>query len=86
MIAVVLAERDARSVADAMGAEGIDTRPFFTGAHEQPVFRDRFPGEHYPVTERLTRHGLLLPSSPHLDDAALERVALSLERALARTR
>ncbi|MBI2320645.1 MAG: DegT/DnrJ/EryC1/StrS family aminotransferase, partial [Chloroflexi bacterium] len=43
---------------------GVDTRPFFLGMHEQPVFHARglFRGERYPVAERLARQGLYLPS------------------------
>jgi perosamine synthetase len=84
MIAVVLADRDARDVAASLSEDGIDTRPFFTGAHEQPVFRDLLGHEQHPVTTELTRRGLLLPSSPKLDDEAIDRVARALERALDR--
>ena len=47
---------------------GVQTRPFFIGMHEQPVFHDRglFAGERYPVAERLARQGLYLPSGSAL--------------------
>ena len=52
--------------------QGIDTRPFFLGMHEQPVLRERglFLGETYPVTERLARRGLYLPSGLGLGERA----------------
>ena len=54
---------DAVSFAAAMKAEGVETRPFFLGMHEQPVFHDMglFLGETYPVTERIARKGLYIP-------------------------
>jgi perosamine synthetase len=55
---------DAVSFASALKAKGIETRPFFLGMHEQPVFHEMglFVGEHYPVTERIARKGLYIPS------------------------
>lgn len=82
MVGVVFAARPARDVARALAAEGIDTRPFFVPMHEQPVFRDRFAGVRYPVAEELSSRGLLLPSAPRLDDAAVDRVARAIARAL----
>jgi perosamine synthetase len=44
--------------------KGVDTRPFFIGMHEQPVFHKMglFINEKYPVAERIARHGFYLPS------------------------
>ncbi len=42
--------------------EGIETRPFFTPVHKQPVFRDSYRGQNYPVAEALSISGLNLPS------------------------
>ncbi len=54
----------------------VDTRPFFLGMHEQPVFHQRglFLGERYPVAERLARRGLYLPSGLALTEDQLARV------------
>ena len=43
---------------------GIETRPFFLGLHEQPIFHRRglFLHERYPIAERIARQGLYLPS------------------------
>lgn len=67
---------DARQFADELRALGVETRPFFVGMHEQPVFRDRglFLGETYPVAERLAREGFYLPSGLTLSVAQMERV------------
>jgi perosamine synthetase len=52
---------------------GIETRPFFLGMHEQPVFlrRGLFQGERYPVAERLAQQGLYLPSGMALTEEQL---------------
>jgi len=55
---------------------GVDTRPFFLGMHEQPVFHKRglFLDECYPVAERISRQGLYLPSGLALTEEQLEEV------------
>ena len=76
---------DAGALADRLAAGGVETRPFFLGMHEQPVFRDRglFDGERYPVAERLARQGLYLPSGLGLDECQLEAVCQAVRDALA---
>jgi perosamine synthetase len=64
--------------------QGVDTRPFFMGMHEQPVLRELglFAGENYPVTERIARRGLYLPSSLGLKEAQIDQVYKALKRCL----
>jgi perosamine synthetase len=68
---------DGAALARALDERGIQTRPFFTGMHRQPALRERglFAGETYPVTERLARMGLYLPSGLALSEDQLETVA-----------
>ena len=75
---------DAAELATRLKARGVDTRPFFVGMHEQPVLRERglFVGEHYPVTERLARRGLYLPSGLTLADAQIEEVCAAVRESL----
>jgi perosamine synthetase len=56
--------------------DGIDTRPFFLGMHEQPAFLERglFNGERYPIAEYIARRGLYLPSGLTLTEEQLDRV------------
>jgi perosamine synthetase len=56
--------------------KGIGTRPFFLGLHEQPVLHDLglFQGERYPVTERIARQGLYLPSGLTLTERQVDEV------------
>lgn len=76
---------DAAELARRMRERGVETRPFFLGMHEQPVFRDRglFLDERHPVTERIARQGLYLPSGLTLRDDQIETVAAALRDALA---
>lgn len=79
MYGVVLDEAtgmDADALAAALRARGVETRAFFLGMHEQPVFHAMglFRGERHPVTERIARQGLYLPSGLALDDAQIATV------------
>jgi perosamine synthetase len=67
---------DAAELARRLYAHGIETRPFFLGVHEQPVFHKLglFRGERYPVAERLARQGLYLPSGLTLTEAQIDQV------------
>lgn len=69
-------EKSAAEVAHALRDGGVETRPFFLGMHQQPVFRQRgwFLNESYPVAERLASQGLYLPSGMALTHDQLRRV------------
>lgn len=75
---------DAASFAAAMREEGVETRPFFLGMHEQPVFHDMglFLGETYPVTERIARKGLYIPSGLAITDAQMDHVCAAVRKIL----
>ena len=67
MYGVVLSEQtgmDASVFARRLKDRGVETRPFFLGLHEQPVFnrKELFLQDRYPVAERVARQGLYLPS------------------------
>ncbi len=76
---------DAPELARRLQALGVETRPFFLGIHEQPVYTSQglFKGEKYPVSERIARQGLYLPSGLTLTEAQLEEVCQAVEKALA---
>jgi len=78
-------QMDAPEFARRLRERGIDTRPFFLGMHEQPVFHERglFKGERYAVTERISRRGLYLPSGLGLTEAQIETVCAAVEECLA---
>jgi perosamine synthetase len=76
---------DAAEFAERLAQAGIETRPFFVGMHQQPVLRERglFAGEHHPVTERLARQGLYLPSGLGLTESQIDHVCEKVREALA---
>ncbi len=87
MYGVVLDEStgmDAVEFARRLLVEGIETRPFFLGMHEQPAFKDMglFNGERYPVAERIARQGLYLPSGLTLTEDQIDAVCRAVEKIL----
>lgn len=62
---------------------GVETRPFFLGMHEQPLFHDRPAStDRFPVAERLARRGLYLPSGLALQEEQIEYVAQAVRDSL----
>jgi perosamine synthetase len=87
MYGVVLAEEtglDAQGLATALRDRGVETRPFFLGMHEQPVFRHQglFIDDRHPVAERIARQGLYLPSGLALTDEQLSAVCEAVQEVL----
>jgi perosamine synthetase len=79
MYGVVLSDQvgmNAVEFALKLREKGVETRPFFLGMHEQPVFHGRglFVDERYPVAEKLARQGLYLPSGLALTEEQLSKV------------
>jgi perosamine synthetase len=77
-------ELGAEEFALRLRAEGVDTRPFFVGMHEQPALRARGLARdgRYPVSERLARRGLYLPSGVALTDGQIDAVAAAVRASL----
>ena len=75
---------DAAGLAARLKERGIETRPFFLGMHEQPVFLSMglFAGESYPVAERLARQGIYLPSGLTITDAEIGTVAAAVRESI----
>ncbi len=75
---------DAAEVMTRLKEYGIGSRPFFWPMHEQPVFRKMgmFPGESYPVAERISRRGFYIPSGLSLTEPQMERVAEALREVM----
>ena len=87
MYGVVLTDEagmDASALAQGLKERGVETRPFFLGMHEQPVFQKRglFMAENYPVTERLARRGLYLPSGLAMTEEQLKNVCQAVHEVL----
>ena len=75
---------DAAEAMKRLAARGIGTRPFFWGMHEQPVLRAQglFEREKYPVSERLARRGLYVPSGLTITETQIDRVCDAIRRVL----
>lgn len=67
---------DAAGLTNWLAKNGVVTRPFFLGMHEQPVLHQLgfFLDEHYPVAERISRQGFYLPSGMALESDQIDRV------------
>jgi perosamine synthetase len=74
----------AASLAQALSALGVETRPFFLGMDRQPALRERglFDGENYPVTDELAEMGLYLPSGVGLTGEQQEAVIGAVRKVL----
>jgi len=77
--------RSSADLARVLLERGVQTRPFFVGMHEQPAFHRMglFAGESYPVTDRLARQGLYLPSGTALTDEQVIAVCAAVQEVLA---
>ena len=58
--------------------DGIETRSFFIPMHLQPLYRDDFKHERFPVSEDLCRKGLYLPSATGLNKKEIEFVVKNI--------
>lgn len=87
MYGVVLSEKagvEAYELSKKLFDRGVETRPFFLGMHEQPALQKRglFRDQKYPISERLSRQGLYLPSGPTLKDNEVDAVCRSVLESL----
>ena len=60
-----------------LALEGVETRPFFVPVHKLPCYRT---AEKFPVSERVAKQGINLPSSPCLKDDEIKHVADIIKR------
>ena len=76
---------NAEEMMPKLAQKGIGSRPFFLGLHEQPALRKRglFQGEEYPVTERISRQGLYLPSGLGLTEKQIDEVVAAVSSIIA---
>ena len=79
---------DAAQWAARLAEKGVETRPFFMGMHEQPVYRRMglYNGLSLPVCERLYRRGLYIPSGLTLTADQQRRVIEAVLESLEDTR
>ena len=78
---IVLSNRD--EVKAQLEADGISTRITWPDpVHQQPMYRETFEGERYPVAEWLSRGVLSLPMFYEMTETQQVRVISSLENAI----
>jgi perosamine synthetase len=78
-------ETSAIKIMQQLREKGVETRPFFLGMHEQPVFHNMglFQEEQYPVAERLARKGFYIPNGLALSDDHIATVVAAVKECLA---
>lgn len=62
------------AIVEKLSADGIETRPFFTPVHDQPVLAGRYEADDYPSATRLAATGILLPSFVGLESAHIAEI------------
>ena len=87
MYAIVLDDAvpfDAVEFAHRLDKAGVQTRPFFLGMHAQPVYRKMgfFRRDAHPVTEKIYRRGLYLPSGQAITNEQIASVIKAVHTAL----
>lgn len=75
----------AESFSQKMREEGIETRPYFLGMHQQPAFelQGMFEGQSYPVTEKIARQGLYIPTGLNLTQQMQDQVIAAVKKCIA---
>lgn len=58
-------------VSDALSSAGIDTRPFFIPLNQLPMYKTE---EKFPVSEKLAREGLNLPTYSSLSNEEIDKI------------
>ena len=64
--------------------KGVQTRPFFRGMHDQPVYLERGLIDRFecPVTDKIYQRGLYLPSGQGITDQQIEEVIRIVQEVL----
>jgi perosamine synthetase len=74
-------ERTKDLVREHLGAEGIETRPFFSPVHTMPMYERRF--QDFPNAQNLASRGINLPSWPAISRSQVSTITVAVKRALA---
>ncbi len=83
MVSVVLDEGWRLSRDETMSAlaeRGIETRPFFYPMHTLPMYKTLGEGRRFPVADRVSSHGMNLPSSAMLSMEDIEYICKCIAR------
>lgn len=77
-------EMDNTSFQKELAEKGIGTRTFFWCMHEQPVYNNKgmYLNDKHPVSEKLARKGLYIPSGLALTDNQMDQVVRAIKEVL----
>ena len=72
---------DANQFSNLLQNYGVQTRPFFLGMHEQPIFKklNIFKDEYFPVSTMASKKGLYLPSGLTLTGLQIKEVCIAVK-------
>ncbi|HEX8333333.1 MAG TPA: DegT/DnrJ/EryC1/StrS family aminotransferase [Segetibacter sp.] len=75
-------ETEKNRLTNHLDKNNIGYRPFFWSLHEQPVLNKKrlFLNEIYPVSERLSRNGIYIPSGVGITEQEIERVCETIKK------
>ncbi len=71
-------ERD--KIIEILNEQGVETRPLFYPAHTFPPYQKFSEGETFPVAEKLSAHGISLPTFTGLTEEDVNYVCRALEK------
>lgn len=74
---IIILVKDAKLLIEYLSSKGIGVRTMFWPMHSQPVYNT---GQNMPVTEKLFKEGICLPSAPSLTDQDIEFVCDSIKQ------
>ncbi len=58
----------------ALAKDGVETRPFFTSMHQQPIYKKYAKNQEFPVADDISKRGLNLPSASNLTFTQVQQV------------
>jgi len=74
MTGITVPEHDRNHIIKQLSKEGIDTRKWFQPIHELPPYR-QYKSSALPISYKLSRTGIMLPSYPELRDWEVEKIS-----------
>ena len=75
-------KKQKRNLVKFLKSRGIETRDFFTNMHNQPIIKKlglANKKDSYPVSEKLEKNGIYLPSGPNISIKELKFINKSIK-------
>lgn len=74
---IIIEDGDREQLSDYLETADIDTRPFYPPVHTQGPYAGR--SENIPITEKISKNGIWLPSSPNLTNEEVEYICENIQ-------